>query len=82
MTQPDYIRVLLIDDDEDDVLLTKDLLSEIKGQHFEISWVGNATTGLEEMKRNYHDVCLLDYRLGERLPDSGDSAHRYGRTRN
>jgi len=64
MTQPDFIRVLLIDDDEDDVLLTKDLLTEIKSQRFEISWVGNAMAGLEEMKRNYHDVCLLDYRLG------------------
>jgi len=64
MIQPDFIRVLLIDDDEDDVLLTKDLLTEIKSKRFEISWVGNATAGLEEMKRNYHDVCLLDYRLG------------------
>lgn len=64
MTQPDFIRVLLIDDDEDDVLLTKDLLDEIKGKRFEISWVANAEAGLGEMLRNNHDVCLLDYRLG------------------
>jgi PAS domain S-box-containing protein len=64
MINPEFIRVLLIDDDEDDVLLTKDLLEEIRSQRFEVSWVANAEVGLVEMCRNNHDVCLLDYRLG------------------
>src|SRR5215212_525850 len=58
------IRVLLIEDDEDDYLLTKSLLSEIKGQSYDVHWSRNYPTGLAAAIRNEHDVCLVDYRLG------------------
>jgi two-component system, cell cycle sensor histidine kinase and response regulator CckA len=60
----DRIRVLLIEDDEDDYLLTKSLLSEIKGQSYDVHWSKNYPTGLAAAIRNEHDVCLVDYRLG------------------
>jgi PAS domain S-box-containing protein len=60
------IRVLLVEDDEDDYILTRDLLSEIKGSEFHLDRVKDYETALEALGRNQHDVCLLDYRLGGR----------------
>ena len=60
----DQVRVLLIEDDEDDYLLTKSLLSEIRGQSYELEWAKNYSSGLSAALRNEHDVCLVDYRLG------------------
>jgi DNA-binding NtrC family response regulator len=61
----DYsLRILLVDDDEDDYIITEDLLSEIEGRKFELDWYDNYDDALAEMKRNQHDICLIDYRLG------------------
>ncbi|MBV9122284.1 MAG: response regulator [Planctomycetes bacterium] len=57
-------RVLLVEDDEDDYLLTRDLLRDIKGNQFQLEWVPDYGAALEMMGRNGHDVYLLDYRLG------------------
>ena len=69
-------RVLLVDDDEDEYVLLSDLLSGyatlsslLSGTEtggFELEWVGTYDAALETMARNEHDVCLVDYRLGER----------------
>ena len=59
------IRVLLIDDDEDDHVLTRDLLAEIGGQRFRLDWVARYDDALEAIERRVHDVYLLDYHLGE-----------------
>lgn len=60
------IRVLLVDDDEDDYIITLDLLSESEGGQFDLEWVGTYEAALETIGRNKHDVCLLDYHLGKR----------------
>lgn len=60
------VKVLLVDDDEDDYVLTRDWLSEIQGTPFELEWVASYDAGLEEIAHNQHDVYLLDYRLGDR----------------
>ncbi len=59
------VRVLLVDDDEDDYILTRDLLSESQGTRFDLEWVSTWDLALEVMGQNQHDVYLLDYRLGE-----------------
>jgi signal transduction histidine kinase/DNA-binding response OmpR family regulator len=64
MLNAETIKVLLVEDDEDDHLITRDLLSEIRGHHFALDWAKTYQTGLEAMLRNQHDVCLVDYRLG------------------
>jgi PAS domain S-box-containing protein len=56
----------LIEDDEDDFLLTRDLLAEIPGRRFEIDWARTWDQGFDAVLRNRHDVCLVDYRLGAR----------------
>jgi PAS domain S-box-containing protein len=58
------VRVLLIDDDEGDALLTRDLLSEIRQGGFQSDWQSTYAQGLEALCAGHHDVCLLDYRLG------------------
>jgi two-component system cell cycle sensor histidine kinase/response regulator CckA len=58
------VRVLLVDDDEDDYILTRDFLSESQGIRFELEWVSNRDLALELMSQNQHAVYLLDYRLG------------------
>ena len=60
------IRVLLVEDDEDDYLLTRDLLAEIGPGEFDLEWVRTYEAGLEAAARCRHDVCLLDYRLDGR----------------
>jgi len=63
--QQSMVRVLLVDDDEDDYVMTKDLLSEIGGaSRFDLEWVATYDEALRRMKEGRHDVCLLDYRLG------------------
>jgi diguanylate cyclase (GGDEF)-like protein/PAS domain S-box-containing protein len=59
------LRVLLIEDDEDDFILTSELLKDVKGTEYEISWVSKYSEGLAAILGKGHDVCLVDYRLGE-----------------
>ena len=58
------LRVLLVEDDEDDYVIIRYLLAEI--EEFDLEWVTDYGDALEAIAREEHDVCLLDYRLGER----------------
>jgi len=60
----DNINVLIIDDDEDDYFITSDYLKNISGKNFVIDWCYNYKHALDEIKREKHDVYLVDYRLG------------------
>ena len=60
------IKVLLIDDDEDDYILTRELLSEVKVGKYALDWSPSYEEGLDVVGRREHHVCLVDYRLGER----------------
>ncbi len=63
--QPE-IKVLLVEDDEDDYVITRKLLSRIEGTKYLLDWVTDYDAGLEAALKCEHDICLLDYRLGER----------------
>jgi len=58
------IRILLVEDDEDDYLITRDLLHEIAADQYDIEWVKTFEKGLDTLPRNEHDIALIDYRLG------------------
>ncbi|MGZ3708006.1 MAG: sensor histidine kinase [Bdellovibrionota bacterium] len=60
------IRVLVVDDDEDDFLMLRDLLSEVRGTKFALEWASSYDLGREKIAQGAHDVCFLDYRLGAR----------------
>jgi len=57
-------RVLLVEDDEDDYLLTSDYLQQVSNYQFEIQWTDSAVEALGLLKQNKHDICLLDFQLG------------------
>jgi signal transduction histidine kinase len=59
------MRILLIEDDEDDYILTHDLLAEINVWSYSLDWKTSYEAGLEAIATCDYDVCLLDYRLGE-----------------
>jgi PAS domain S-box-containing protein len=60
------VRVLLVDDDEDDYIITRGLVSKIGNPPYQLDWVDNYDAALAAIQRREHDVCLLDYRLGAR----------------
>jgi signal transduction histidine kinase len=62
------IKILMIDDDEEDFIITKDLVKEIGHDKYDISWTQSYKEGLKLIRENTHDVFLIDYRLG---PDNG-----------
>lgn len=64
MNSSEPLRVLLVDDDEDDYLITQDLLREVKDRGaFELEWASTYELGEERLRAREHDVYLVDYRL-------------------
>lgn len=59
------MKVLLIDDDEDDAVLIREWLAEIETATFAVDWVQTYQTGLDAITHGQYDVYLVDYRLGE-----------------
>jgi two-component system sensor histidine kinase/response regulator len=60
----DIVKVLLVEDDEDDYLITRNLLRAVETPRFVLDWVQTYEAGFDALVRNLHDVCLLDYGLG------------------
>jgi DNA-binding response OmpR family regulator len=60
------VRLLLVEDDEDDYLITRDLLTSQDRAHFEVEWCAEFETALAAILERRHDVYLIDYRLGSR----------------
>ena len=58
------VRVLLVEDDEDDAVLARQLLREIDPDGYELDWVADFESGLERLSAGGYDVCLIDYQLG------------------
>lgn len=62
------LRVLLIEDDEDDFLITRDLLVEHSPVETRLDWVETVPEGLKALAETDYDAALVDLRLG---PDTG-----------
>ncbi len=58
------VKVLLVDDDEDDHFLVADLIADVKHGKYELEWARTYEEGLEKLLEAKHDVYLVDYRLG------------------
>ncbi|RMH05715.1 MAG: EAL domain-containing protein [Nitrospirae bacterium] len=61
-----HIRVLLVDGQEEDCVLTRRLLSKAMSKHLVLERVTGYERAREAIRQNAHDVYLIDYRLGER----------------
>lgn len=55
------LHILLVEDDEDDYLLTRDLLEEIETTKYGLHWVNDYDTGIARLKSGYYDVILIDH---------------------
>ncbi len=64
MSRP-KLSVLLVEDDEDDFVLVRDLLAEIAQAEYQVCWIAHRRQAIQAMADSRHDVCLLDLRLGE-----------------
>ncbi|MEL6287802.1 MAG: response regulator [Pseudomonadota bacterium] len=60
---PEVINLLLVEDDEDDYMFTREYLDEVPGQTYSITWVSNYTEGLRTIGSQAFDVTLVDYRI-------------------
>ncbi|MEA5506037.1 response regulator [Halotia wernerae UHCC 0503] len=58
------IRVLLVDDDEDDYILTRNWFGEFQGAGCNLDWVDNYAAAKDAIANQNHDIYLVDYRLG------------------
>lgn len=59
------VKVLLVEDDEDDFIVVRSYLADVSSPRFEIEWAATYSAALDALKCGSYDVCLLDYRLGE-----------------
>ncbi|AFZ23185.1 PAS/PAC sensor hybrid histidine kinase [Cylindrospermum stagnale PCC 7417] len=59
------IKVLLVDDDEDDYILTRDWFGEFQVAGCELEWVNSYSAARNAIASNQHDIYLVDYRLGQ-----------------
>jgi PAS domain S-box-containing protein len=58
------VRILIIDDDEDDFILTKEYLEAIQDRDLVIEWCYNYKTALENIAAKRFELYFVDYRLG------------------
>jgi two-component system cell cycle sensor histidine kinase/response regulator CckA len=63
-TRVESVAVLLVEDDEEDALLARELLSRIEGTRYELHWVASYAAARDATAEGTYDVCLVDYRLG------------------
>ena len=66
MAMADCLRILLVEDDEDDYVLTRGMLMGGGRANFEIDWEQSYGAALSAAQTGNHDLYLVDYRLGER----------------
>jgi diguanylate cyclase (GGDEF)-like protein/PAS domain S-box-containing protein len=66
MDDADIVRVLLVEDDEDDYLITSEMLTDPSEGRFAIDWCSEYGAALQTISEQRHDVYLIDYRLGRR----------------
>lgn len=58
------IKILVIDDDEDDFLIISDFIGDIIDGNFELAWCNSFSKALKKIAEKKHDIYIIDYRLG------------------
>ena len=58
------INLLLVDDDEDDYLLTSEYLNDIKSKKFNITYASTFDKAVEKLKGGTYDILIFDFLLG------------------
>ena len=58
------LKILLVEDDEDDYVIIRDMLADVANAEFDLDWVAAYPDALDAIRSRDYDVCLLDYYLG------------------
>ncbi|MFM8322426.1 MAG: sensor histidine kinase [Chloroflexota bacterium] len=58
--------ILLVDDDEEDYLLTRDMLHRASGRVVRLDWAASFDAGRQQLQNKRYDAALIDYDLGAR----------------
>jgi PAS domain S-box-containing protein len=64
LTADQSIRILIVDDDEDDFFIISDYVRGIHPSRFVLHWCFNYNEALAFMKNHEYDLYFVDYRLG------------------
>lgn len=64
MEPAELIKILIIDDDEDDFIITSSYLREIPFANFQIDWCSKHEEALQLICRKEYDLYFIDYFLG------------------
>lgn len=64
MKRANEIKVLLVEDDEDDYIIFKDILKDIRLNSYSLTWVSSYEKAREQVLKNEHDIYFFDYLLG------------------
>ncbi len=59
------LSVLLIEDDEDDYWIARKYLHDIPDKEITLDWISTFDEAKQALTASQHDICLIDYRLGE-----------------
>lgn len=59
------LKVLIIEDDEDDYLIVKHYLSKITEASYDVYWSSDFDEALNDILENKHDIYLIDHFLGK-----------------
>jgi diguanylate cyclase (GGDEF)-like protein/PAS domain S-box-containing protein len=65
MAGSELLTVLLVEDDEEDYLIIRDMLAAQDRVRFRVDWCAQYGEALGFIREQRHDVYLIDYRLGE-----------------
>lgn len=57
-------KILMIDDDEEDFMIVRDIINEINHHKYTIDWASSYEEGLKLISEKQHDIYLVDYRIG------------------
>jgi len=57
------LNILLIEDDEDDILIIRELLNGVEGCVYNLQAVATGKAGLRELRDESFDVCLVSYKF-------------------
>lgn len=58
------VRILIVDDDEDDFIITSEYIKHIHGATFKLDWCHKYDEALAHMAGKDYDLYFVDYRLG------------------
>lgn len=59
-------KLLLVDDDQDDYIIFKDLINQARGGKVALEWASSYEAGEQMLNANHYDAVFVDYYLGRK----------------